>query len=58
MDDKDRAIEMLRVAARYIREHYAEGTVFYDGTDCDGYCVADDCENAADCLSEETGAGQ
>lgn len=45
----DRAVEMLRIAARYIRETYPDGhTVHYDGADCDGFCIADDCESAAE----------
>lgn len=48
MTARDRAIEMLRIAARYIRETDAYGTIHYDGTECDGYCVADDCEIAAE----------
>lgn len=42
------AIEMLSVAARYIRDHCPDGLVYYNDADCDGYCVADDCEVAAD----------
>jgi hypothetical protein len=45
-----RAVEMLKIAAKYIRDNDPEGIIFYDGTDCDGYCVADDCETAAECL--------
>lgn len=48
--DIERAVEMLNIAAKYIREQYPDGTVFYDDTDCDGYCVADDCEIAATAL--------
>ena len=43
-----RAEQMLRIAAKYIDTHCPEDTIFYDGTDCDGYCVADDCESIAD----------
>lgn len=54
---KKRAIEMLRVAARYIRDVQPDGSIFYDEAECDGYCVADDCDAAADDLvdSKETG---
>ncbi len=46
-----RVIVMLRAAAVFARE-YAEscGTVFYDEADCDGACLADDCDAAADAL--------
>ena len=47
-----RAREMLKVAAKYIRDYYPDGTIHYDENDCDGYCVADDCESAADGLVE------
>lgn len=50
--DIERAAYMLRVAARYIAETDPEGEVEYDETTCDGHCVADDCETAADALSE------
>lgn len=48
--DLERAIEMLNIAAAYIREHAPDYVSFYDGTDCDGYCIADDCEIAANDL--------
>jgi hypothetical protein len=46
-----RAIEMLRVSARYIRDNYlTDCLIHYDGVDCDGECVALDCVSAADDL--------
>lgn len=39
---------MLRVAAEYIKQHYPDGMIYYDESDCDGYCVADDCLNVSD----------
>ena len=50
MKNEERAIEMLIVAAAYIREHCPDMLIFYDGVFCDGSCVADDCDNAADFL--------
>ena len=44
---------MLRIAAEVIREHASEATHFYDEADCDGYCIADDCESAAEELENE-----
>ena len=44
--DEDRKDYMLMVAAEYIREHCPGGMIFYDDAECDGYCVADDCESA------------
>lgn len=44
---------MLRVAAAYIREHWTDGLIFFDEAECDGYCVADDCEHALLELDEE-----
>ena len=43
-----RAIEMLEVAANLIEQYAPDGRAEYDGTDCDGLCVADDCLNAID----------
>ena len=45
---EDRKSFMLRVAAEYITLHWPEGLVMYDGAECDGYCVADDCLSAAE----------
>ena len=49
-EPKARAIEMLRIAALIIREHASTVEHFYDETTCDGWCVADDCESAAEWL--------
>jgi hypothetical protein len=46
--DRHRAIYMLKVAAKYIRENHPDGKIHYDEADCDGSCVANDCEYAAD----------
>jgi hypothetical protein len=62
---RERAVEMLRVAAAYARQvaDYAPSHVdliHYDEADCDGCCVAADCEAAADELelsSTSKGAG-
>jgi hypothetical protein len=48
-----RAIEMLEVAAKYIDEHCPHDFIFYDDTDCDGYCVAEDCRIAASELQDK-----
>ena len=40
--------ELLLLAAQYIREHSTmDDLIHYDGTECDGACLADDCEAAA-----------
>lgn len=44
---------MLRVAAAYIRKHWLDGEIQYDGTTCDGYCVADDCDAALEELQRQ-----
>lgn len=46
-----RARDMLRIAARFIREHGADYSINYDGADCGGDCLAEDCETAADLIS-------
>lgn len=43
---ESRPAYMLRVAAAFIREHCPEGVIYFDEAECDGYCVADDCESA------------
>lgn len=45
-----RAIEILKVASDFIREHASSAIVYYDGADCDGYCLADDCMSAVEGL--------
>jgi hypothetical protein len=53
MTDKERAVYMLRIAADYVRKTGDKGReIFYDEALCDGYCVIDDCESAADMLEE------
>lgn len=51
--EQRRAIEMLEVAAKYIRIHCPDREIFYDDAECDGSCVADDCEIAAEALTRE-----
>jgi hypothetical protein len=46
-EESKRAVEMLRIAAQYIRDNDPDGAIWYDDAMCDGYCVADDCESAA-----------
>jgi hypothetical protein len=41
---------MLRIAAQYIKFNDPEGRISYDEAVCDGYCVVDDCESAAEML--------
>jgi hypothetical protein len=38
---------MLEIAAKIIREHAPMECADYDGTTCDGLCIAEDCELAA-----------
>jgi len=47
LPNEPREAFLLRVAAFYIRNEYAGGTIFYDEAECDGLCVADECEAAA-----------
>jgi hypothetical protein len=49
-DEQKRAIEMLKVAAQYIREHCPDQEIFYDDAICEGSCVATDCETAAEMM--------
>jgi len=48
---RDRAIELLTVTARFIREnHLRRFSAYYDEASCDGECLAEDCINAAEAL--------
>lgn len=41
--------QLLKLAAEYIRKYTdCENVIFYDGTDCDGECLATDCEAASE----------
>lgn len=42
--DEPRVEYMLKVAAAYIRKHCPDEKIFYDDAECDGYCVAAECE--------------
>lgn len=57
-DPIERAIQMLNLAAEWARDNVVIGftELHYDGADCDGYCLADDCENAAEALRSLTRA--
>ena len=52
MDNSEtrRAQEMLHIAAAYIRKYCDDEIWHYDETDCDGACIADDCEFAAEAI--------
>lgn len=45
-----RAIEMMKIAAEVIRDRAPDASYYYDEATCDGLCIADDLETAADCL--------
>ena len=47
----NRASEMLKIAAFVIRENAPDALHDYDDTTCDGYCIADDCESAAEAIT-------
>lgn len=49
--DLERAQFMLRTAAAYIRTYCPDEKMIYDDAECDGYCVADDCESAVKMLT-------
>lgn len=52
----DRVVYQLRVAALFIRENdLEEYTLFYDGTRCDGHCLAEELDGYADSLEAEGG---
>ncbi|QDP54196.1 MAG: hypothetical protein GOVbin4685_56 [Prokaryotic dsDNA virus sp.] len=57
MENKEleRATEMLFIAAKVIRENCPDAMHFYDNAECDGYCIADDCESAASGLGFDDG---
>jgi hypothetical protein len=39
---------LLRVAAAYIRQYCPGEEIVYDDSHCDGECLAQDCEDAAE----------
>jgi len=46
----ERAILMLEVATKYIKENCSDAIIHYDEADCDGGCIAEDCKNCIDDL--------
>jgi len=40
--DNNRLLYLLRIAAEYIDRHGDDGTIVFDGTQCDGRCLIDD----------------
>lgn len=48
MEALRRAEEMLLIAGPLVGEHAADSIVHYDGADCDGTCIQEDCRDAAD----------
>lgn len=48
-----RAIELMRIAASMIEENCPDATAEYDGTTCDGQCLADDLRSESDELETE-----
>ena len=51
LEASPRAVLMMRIASELIRDGLAvDQTVFYDDAECDGYCVADDLDFAAEAL--------
>lgn len=57
-EDLARAHDMLRIAAEYIRDNWPDATINYDDAECDGYCVADDCESAAEMIGFQVSDGE
>ena len=50
--NEERKRYLVAQAIRYIRER-PDGELDYDGTTCDGYCLADDLESEWDIESAE-----
>ena len=56
----DRAIEIMDATRRYMRAHDGANhyTIQYDEADCDGLCLADDCDDAIEALRSAKEAGR
>lgn len=60
MGNEDRAVTLLRACLDLLnkqKESYyvlnmLEQTVYYDGTDCDGYCLSEDIELYLDSMKQ------
>lgn len=52
-----RAIQMLKIASRHIRLYSSDRVAFYDDAQCDGSCVADDCDSVHEQLRTGTWSG-
>lgn len=61
--DTERLITLLKATYNWLENlqennpnnyiHLMSTTVFYDGTNCDGFCLQDDIEAELDCISED-----
>jgi len=50
-DPIDRSVELMRLAAKYLRDSSdSDRTIFYDDAECDGICLSDDLESWAEVL--------
>jgi len=50
MEEIERAVKMLRIAAEYIEDYWPDAKYCYDDSVCDGYCIAEDCRSIADAI--------
>ena len=57
-ENEDRKTYLVRLAIEYIKEHTGyvgiDDELFYDETECDGYCLADDLMIEFDIENETT----
>ena len=44
VSNESRAEYIMRVASAFIERNCPDGTIRYDGTECNGYCLAADLE--------------
>lgn len=49
----DRAIELMKLAAKYIQDYHNYGVIEYDDALCDGECLAQDLLAEVDQLTKE-----
>ena len=51
-ENEPRFVYLMRIAAKFIYNNCSEGTIVYDESTCDGYCLSAELEDVIDSFYE------
>jgi len=51
-ENEPRFVYLMRIAAKFIYNNCSEGTIVYDESTCDGYCLSNELEDMIDSFYE------